>query len=124
MHIDDSPRGLRLRCHPHSNPERAGTIYATSKRLIGRLLSNNWIERLMKMAINPATQDLYGREVDGWFWALLEEGFSNCALKYRASGHEHAASIADRLAETAHELPAQLMKEFQDLWDDVADYPD
>jgi hypothetical protein len=74
--------------------------------------------------INPYTQDLYGREVDGWYWALLEEAFRDCALKYRASGREHAASIADRLAETAHEVPAQLMQEFQDLFDDVADYPD
>jgi hypothetical protein len=78
----------------------------------------------MKMAINPHTQDLHGREVDGWYWVLLEEGFRNCAVRYRAKGQERAASIADRLAETAHDLPAQLMQEFQDLWSDFFDYPD
>jgi hypothetical protein len=72
-----------------------------------------------------ATSDSeYGREVDGWYWVLLEEGFSACAVKHRARGQESAASIADRLAETAHAVPAQLMQEFQDLWNDLADYPD
>ena len=35
MYIDDAPRGLRVRCHPYGNPERAGTIYAISKRVMG-----------------------------------------------------------------------------------------
>jgi hypothetical protein len=78
----------------------------------------------MKMTSNPYTHDLYGRLVDGWYWALLEEGFRNCALKYRASWREHAASIADRLAETADDVPAQLMQEYMELFDDMADYPD
>src|SRR6516165_7171825 len=30
----------------------------------------------------------------------------------------------DRLAETADEVPAQLMQEYQDLWNDIFDYPD
>jgi hypothetical protein len=77
----------------------------------------------MKM-INPYTQDLYGREVDGWYWLLLEEGFRNCSIRYRAEGQEHAASIADRLAETAADVPAQLMQEFQDLYNDMFDYPE
>ncbi len=76
------------------------------------------------MTINPYTQDLYGREVDGWYWVLLEDGFKDCAVRYRASGNERAASIADRLAETADDVPAQLMQEFQDLWNDLFDYPD
>jgi hypothetical protein len=78
----------------------------------------------LAMTINPYTQDLYGREVDGWYWALLEDGFKDCAVRYRASGNERAASIADRLAETADDVPAQLMQEFQDLWNDMFDYPD
>jgi len=39
-------------------------------------------------------------------------------------GQEHAASITDRLAETADDVPAQLMQEYQDLWNDIFDYPD
>src|SRR5712691_6071657 len=46
------------------------------------------------MTINPYTQDLYGRVVDGWYWVLLEDGFKDCAVRYRASGNERAASIA------------------------------
>jgi hypothetical protein len=74
--------------------------------------------------INPYRQDLYGREVDGWYWVLLEEEFRNCSIRYRAKGQEYAASIADRLAETADDVPAQVMQEFQDLWDDIFDYAD
>jgi len=81
------------------------------------------IDRAMK-TINPYTQDLYGREVDGWYWVLLEEEFRDCSIRYRAKGQEHAASIADRLAETADDVPAQLMQEYQDLWNDIFDYPD
>ena len=76
------------------------------------------------MTINPYKQDLYGREVDGWYWVLLEDSFKDCAVRYRASGNERAASIADRLAQTADDVPAQLMHEFQDLWNDLFDYPD
>jgi hypothetical protein len=78
----------------------------------------------MKMAINPYTQDLHGRDVDGLYWVLLEEEFSACTVRYRANGQERAASIADRLAETVVDVPAQLMQEFQDLWNDMVDYPD
>jgi hypothetical protein len=67
----------------------------------------------MKTTINPYVQDLYGREVDGWYWVLLEEGFSDCAIRYRARGQERAASIADRLAESADDVPAQLMRNFK-----------
>jgi hypothetical protein len=77
-----------------------------------------------EMAINHYTQNLYGREVDGWYWVLLEEGFEDCARRYHLEGDEHAASIADRLAKTADDVPAQLMQEFQEVWDVVADYPD
>jgi hypothetical protein len=76
------------------------------------------------MTINPYTQNLYGREVNGWYWLLLEEGFKDDGGRYRASGHELAASIADRLAESADDVPAQVMQEFQDLWDGAGDYPD
>jgi hypothetical protein len=77
-----------------------------------------------EMTINHYTHDLYGREVDGWYWLLLEEGFENCARRYRASGNELAASIADRLAKSADDVPAQVMREFQVLWDVVLEYPD
>ena len=76
------------------------------------------------MPINHHTHDLLGREVDGWYWLLLEESFEGFARRYRAGGDERAASIADRLAETAAAVPAQLMREFQDLWDVIVDYPD
>jgi hypothetical protein len=75
------------------------------------------------MPINHYTHDLFGREVDGLYWLLLEESFEDCARRYRAGGDERAASIADRLAETADDVPAQLMQEFQDLWN-VMLYPD
>jgi hypothetical protein len=68
------------------------------------------------MPTNHYTHDLFGREVDSSYWFLLEEG--------RASGDERAASIVDRLAKTAADVPAQLMQEFQDLWDVIIDYPD
>jgi hypothetical protein len=55
---------------------------------------------------------------------LLEEEFRDCSIRYRAKRQEHAASIADRLAETADDVPAQLMQEYQDLWNDIFDYPD
>jgi hypothetical protein len=76
------------------------------------------------MLINHYTHDLFGREVDSSYWFLLEEGFWDFARRYRASGDERAASIVDRLAETAADVPAQLMQEFQDLWDVIIDYPD
>jgi len=70
------------------------------------------------------THDLYGRQVDGWYWRLLEESFEDYAHTLRACGKELAASTADRLAKTAGDVPAQLMQEFQDLWDDWDEYPD
>jgi hypothetical protein len=78
----------------------------------------------MKLTLNPYTHDLYGREVDGWYWLLLEESFEDCVGRYRATGDELAASIADRLAKTADDVPAQLMQEFQDLWSDFGEYAD
>jgi hypothetical protein len=74
--------------------------------------------------MNNVRHDLYGREVDGFYWLLLEESFEDCALRYRASGNELAASIADRLAETVDDVPAQVIQVCQDLWDVVFDYPD
>ena len=76
------------------------------------------------MTINHYTHDLYGRAVDGFFWLLLEESFQDCALRYRAGGNELAASIADRLAETTDDVPAQVIQECQDLWVVMFDYPD
>jgi hypothetical protein len=36
----------------------------------------------------------------------------------------NAPRPSHRLAETADDVPAQLMQEFQDLWNDLFDYPD
>jgi hypothetical protein len=77
------------------------------------------IQETSAMTINRYTHDLYGREVDGWYWVLLEDGFKDCAVRYRASGNERAASIADRLAETADDVPAQLMQEYWNVWGDA-----
>jgi hypothetical protein len=54
---------------------------------------------------------------------LLEEGFQECASGYRAGGNEHAVSIADRLAETADDIPAQLVQEYLDVMTDALDDP-
>ena len=75
------------------------------------------------MPINHYTHDLLGREVDGWYWLLLEESFEGFARRYRASGDERAASIVDRLAKTAADVPAQLIQEWHDLWDVIIDSP-
>ena len=53
------------------------------------------------------TPDLYGN---------MERGFRNCAVWHRAAGRENAALIADLLANTTKDVPAQLMHEFQDLY--------
>ena len=76
------------------------------------------------MPINQYTHDLFGREVDSSDWFLLEEGFWAFARRYRAGGDERAASIADRLAETTDDVPAQVIQECQDLWVVMFDYPD
>jgi len=68
--------------------------------------------------------DLYGRKVDDEYWCLLEARFGDQACTLRACGKEHAASTANRLAKTAGNVPAQLIQELQDLWDDTDEYPD
>ena len=50
------------------------------------------------MGSNQYTHDLYGREVDDWYWCLLEESFEHHARTFRVYGKELAASIADQLA--------------------------
>jgi len=46
----------------------------------------------------------------------MGDGFKECAIRHRAAGNEDAALIADRMAETTDDVPAQLMQEFQDLY--------
>src|SRR5262245_49345475 len=73
------------------------------------------------MPVNHYTHDLFSREVDGWYWLLLEESFEGFA---RAVGDERRASIAHRLPQTTDDVPAQLVQEFQDLWNGIFEYPD
>jgi hypothetical protein len=75
------------------------------------------------MPINQYTHDLFGREVDSSDWFLLEEGFWAFARRYRVSGDERAASIVDRLAKTAADVPAQLIQYCHDFWDVIIDSP-
>ena len=35
------------------------------------------------MPINSYTQNIYGCEVDGWYWTLLKESFKAYADRYR-----------------------------------------
>jgi hypothetical protein len=74
--------------------------------------------------IDPYTHDLHGREVDGWYWSLLEDGFKAHADRHRAAGDEHAAAIADRLAATADDVPAEIVRQVFDLWSDDLDGAD
>ena len=69
------------------------------------------------MTINPYVQDLYGREVDGWYWQLTEEAFQEQAEAFQGFGNWRAAAIVDRLVATTDDVPAQVMAEYQGLWD-------
>jgi hypothetical protein len=74
--------------------------------------------------VDEYRHDLFGREVDGAYWGDLEADFERDACIFRACGDELAAAIADRLAETADDVPAQLISEFQDCWDGMDQYPE
>jgi hypothetical protein len=68
---------------------------------------------------DPATHDLFGNEIDGWYWQLTEEAFEEQVEAFQSVGNWRAAAIADRLVATTDDVPAQLMAEYQGLWNDV-----
>ena len=67
---------------------------------------------------DPATHDLFGNYVDGWFWQLGEESFKKEVEAFQSVGNWRAAAIAERLVSTTDDIPAQPMAEFMDLWND------
>ena len=81
------------------------------------------IDRPMK-TINPYTQDLYGREVDGWYWVLLEEEFRDCSIRYRACGAGTRRLHHRSIGRNRRRRASSAMQEYQDLWNDMFDYPD
>jgi hypothetical protein len=56
------------------------------------------------------------REVTSDLYGNMERGFRDFAVRHRAAGRENAALIADLLADTTKDVPAQLMQEFHDLY--------
>jgi hypothetical protein len=69
---------------------------------------------------DPMIHDLRGNEVDGEYWVWIEERFQSYATAFRAAGNDRAAAIADRLAATADDVPAELVREHQEFWNSIA----
>jgi hypothetical protein len=69
---------------------------------------------------DPFVHDLYGREVDGYYWVYTEEEFQKHAATFRAAGNAPAAAIIDRLAETTDDVPAEIIREHQEFWNVTA----
>ena len=67
---------------------------------------------------DPATHDLFGNHVDGWYWKLTEECFEEQVEAFQGGRNWRAAAIAERLVATTDDVPAQLMAEYWDLWCD------
>jgi hypothetical protein len=61
----------------------------------------------------------FGNHVDGWYWQLTEESFEQEVEVFQSVGNWRAAAVADRLVSTTDDVPAQLMSEYQGLWNDV-----
>jgi hypothetical protein len=70
---------------------------------------------------DPATHDLFGNHVDGWYWQLTEESFEEEVEVFQGGGNWRAAAITERLVATTDDVPAQLMAEYHDLWYDGLD---
>jgi len=68
---------------------------------------------------DPKTHDLFGNHVDGWYWQLTEESFEKEVEAFRGVDNCRAAALVDRLVATTDDVPAQLMSEYQGLWNDV-----
>jgi hypothetical protein len=75
--------------------------------------------RLEMTMDHPATHDLFGNEIDGWYWQLSEEAFEEEVEAFQGVGNWRAAAIAEGLVATTDDVPAQLMAEYQGLWNDV-----
>ena len=67
------------------------------------------------------THDFRGNEIEGQYWAWTEESFENSATAFRAAGNDRAAAIADQLVATADNVPAELMSECQEFWNQCGD---
>jgi hypothetical protein len=51
----------------------------------------------ISVAHNPATRDLFGNQVDGWYWQLTEECFEKEVEAFQGVGNWRAAAIVERL---------------------------
>jgi hypothetical protein len=70
------------------------------------------------------TYDADGNLVDGWYWSLMEETFQKAVEIFRSAGNEAAVAIAQRLVETADDVPAELVQRQQDFWNEIAEFDD
>lgn len=61
--------------------------------------------------MDPATHDLRGNEVDGLYWLWTEESFQESVADFQGVGNWQAAEIAERLAATTDDIPAEVMAE-------------
>lgn len=66
--------------------------------------------------MDPATHDLRGNEVDGLYWLWTEESFQESVADFQGVGNWQAAEIAERLAATTDDIPAEVMAEYQEFW--------
>jgi hypothetical protein len=48
--------------------------------------------------MDPATHDLFGNFVDGWYWQLAEDSFQEQAKFFQSVGNRQAAAICKRLS--------------------------
>jgi hypothetical protein len=68
--------------------------------------------------MDPATHDLFGNFVDGWYWQLAEGDFQKRAEFFQSVGNRQAAAICKRLAATTDDVLAQLIAESQGIWNE------
>jgi sirohydrochlorin ferrochelatase len=71
--------------------------------------------------MNKYTHDLRGNPVDGTYWLLLEDALRQAASTFRSAGNDRAAEIAERLVETADDVPAELVQEQMSFWQEDDD---
>jgi hypothetical protein len=93
----------------------------TAKALLEILISPNESDRNLEAALSddrdvPANQrDLMGAFVDGAYWVYLEDTLRRDANTLKG----RPRAILDRLVATVDDVPAQLIKEQQEPWNDV-----
>ena len=66
--------------------------------------------------MNDTTDDLHGNEVNREYWIYLRLAFLRDAKAVRGK----AQAIVERLAATTNDVPAQLVQEQQQFWNDAA----